>query len=98
MDRRGNRDEKPSYEELASALRWITHVRKHHDGEPVADILKMVIRLAKKHVDALDKVEAKQYKDVVPVPLKPEQMIVFKGCKADKYTIYRNDGSNGEQA
>jgi hypothetical protein len=29
MDRRGNRDEKPTYEQLASVLRYIVNVQKN---------------------------------------------------------------------
>lgn len=88
MDRRGNRDEKPTYEELASVLRWIVNVRKNYPNETKEELLKRAIFQAKAIVSELDAVEAKQYKEHV----------VWTGVKADKYTIYRCDGSNGEQA
>lgn len=63
MDRRGNRDEKPTYEELASALRQIVHMRKNYKGED-KELLKLIMDRARAIVSELDRVEAKQYKEV----------------------------------
>lgn len=63
MDRRGNRDQKPSYEQLASVLRWIVNAQKNYPNETKDNLLRNIMLQVKPIVKELDRVEAKQYKE-----------------------------------
>ena len=69
MDRRGNRDEKPTYEQLASVLRYIVNVQKNFPKESKENLLRNIMLQAKPVVKELDKVEAKQFNDVLALSI-----------------------------